>query len=193
MTAYAIALHILGKNLLNLSFFKEAKHFITKAHYVVTKMLVQEKKYDLQLAIQMDMKTVLEKTRYMAEVVADPAEKGTQGGKGKRSQPKEQGLTEEDVERSLATIRSGLATVDEAQDVAQGKYKEIEQAMKQMQDDDQIQEFREEFKELAENERMLARDEQLEDKLASVNDGLQAYAEPDEKEKSAVKKQALLK
>lgn len=33
----------------------------------------------------------------------------------------------------------------------------------------------------------------MEDRLASVNDGLRAYAEPDEKEKSAVKKQALLK
>ena len=40
---------------------------------------------------------------------------------------------------------------------------------------------------------MLVRDEQLEDRLASVNDGLRAYAEPDEKEQGAVKKQALLK
>jgi hypothetical protein len=116
MTAYAIALHILGKNLLNLSFFKESKHFITKAHYVVTKMLLLEKKYDLQLAIQMDMKTVLEKTRYLAEVVADPAmpdQKAAQGGKGKRAHSKDPGLSEEDIERSLATIKSGLATVSE--------------------------------------------------------------------------------
>jgi len=47
MTQYSIALHIVGKNLLNLNFNKEAKHFITKAHYVVTKMLVAEKKSDL--------------------------------------------------------------------------------------------------------------------------------------------------
>ena len=51
MTQYAISMHILGKNLLNLNFYKEAKHFITKAHHVVTKMLVLEKKTDLQLAI----------------------------------------------------------------------------------------------------------------------------------------------
>jgi hypothetical protein len=51
MTAYSIALHVLGKNLLNLGFLKEAKHFITKAHYVVTKMLVMDRKFDLELAI----------------------------------------------------------------------------------------------------------------------------------------------
>ena len=65
---YAIALHIIGKNLLNLQFWKESKHFITKAHYVVTKMLILDRKTDLQLAIQMDMRTVLEKTRYLSEV-----------------------------------------------------------------------------------------------------------------------------
>lgn len=67
---YGIALHIIGKNLLNLQYWKEAKHFITKAHYVVTKMLILERKTDLQLAIQMDMRTVLEKTRYLQEVEA---------------------------------------------------------------------------------------------------------------------------
>ena len=51
MTAYAIALHILGKNLMNLDFIKEAKHFITKAHYVITKMLLVGRKADLELAI----------------------------------------------------------------------------------------------------------------------------------------------
>jgi hypothetical protein len=51
MTAYAISLHIIGKNLLNLSYLKESKHFITKAHYVITKMLVLERKSDLELAI----------------------------------------------------------------------------------------------------------------------------------------------
>lgn len=63
MTSYAIALHLLGKNLLNLSYLKEARHFITKAHYVITKLVVGERKPDLELAIQMDMKTVLDRTR----------------------------------------------------------------------------------------------------------------------------------
>jgi len=51
MTSYAISMHILGKNLLMLNFLKESKHFITKAHYVITKMLVQGRKPDLELAI----------------------------------------------------------------------------------------------------------------------------------------------
>jgi len=51
MTAYAIALHILGKNLMNLDFLKEAKHFITKAHYVITKLLAMGRKAELELAI----------------------------------------------------------------------------------------------------------------------------------------------
>ena len=76
-------------------------------------MLLLEKKYDLQLAIQMDMKTVLEKTRYVAEVVTDPDQKVAQGSKGKRTHSKDPGLSEEDIERSLATIKSGLATVSE--------------------------------------------------------------------------------
>jgi hypothetical protein len=63
----------------------------------------------------MDMKIVLEKTRYIAEVVTDPEKKLLQG-KGKKSAvSKEPGLSEEDIERSLATIKSGLATVGEGQ------------------------------------------------------------------------------
>lgn len=131
MTAYAISLHILGKNLLNLSYLKEAKHFITKAHYVITKMLVLDRKSDLELAIQMDMKTVLERGRLLAEG-GDPDEKKA----GKRSLQKEYGqLTEEDIERSLATIKSGLATVSEGQDSAQEKFRQIEAEMLLLPDD----------------------------------------------------------
>jgi len=125
MTQYAISMHILGKNLLNLNFYKESKHFITKAHYVVTKMLVLEKKTDLQMAIQLDMKTVLEKTRYMEAITAaEEAAKAKDGG-GKRKAKREQALTDEDVERSLSAIKSGLATMD-GQDSVQERYKDIE-------------------------------------------------------------------
>jgi hypothetical protein len=139
MTAYSISLHILGKNLLNLGFLKEAKHFITKAHYVVTKMLLLEKKNDLQLAIQMDMKTVLEKTRYQAEVYLDEAEKRkAQSLRGKKKLVKET-LTDEDIERSLATIVSGLATISEGPDSLQEKVKEVEDEVRQLADHGELQ------------------------------------------------------
>ena len=88
-TMYGIALHIIGKNLLNLQYWKESKHFITKAHYVVTKMLILDRKTDLQLAIQMDMRTVLEKTRYLQEVESKGTNKNLSGGNvGKKSKLK---------------------------------------------------------------------------------------------------------
>ena len=73
----------------------------------------------------MDMKTVLEKTRYLAEV--EPGKE-----KSKRGTKKELVLTDEDIERSLSAIKSGLATVSEGQDTVQDKYKEIESEMKQL-------------------------------------------------------------
>jgi hypothetical protein len=54
--------------------------------------------------------------------------------------------------------------------------------MKQLQDDGQVQDFQEEFMELAEHDKLLAQDNQLEDQIAAVKDGLQAHAEPDDKE-----------
>ena len=160
MTQYAIAMHILGKNLLTLNFDKEAKHFITKAHHVVTKMLLLEKKTDLQRAIQFDMKEVLEKTRY-AEAVSGPEE-------GKRKGKKDHALTDEDIERSLAAIKSELATVSDGQDTVQGRYKEIEQEMKDLsaEGDAGLSQFQEEFREIVEADggRIVERDEQLEDK-----------------------------
>jgi hypothetical protein len=91
MTQYAIALHIVGKNLLNLNFNKEAKHFITKAHYCVTKMLILEKKTDLQVAIQLDMRAVLEKTRYLQEVgVRDAGDKNKALGKYQNNSTKKE-------------------------------------------------------------------------------------------------------
>jgi hypothetical protein len=124
-------LHIVGKNLLNLGFFKEAKHFITKAHFVVTKMLVQERKADLQLAIQIDMRNVLEKTRYLAEVEAEEGAGGGVKGRGqKRGLKKETALTDEDIERSLAAIKSGLATVSDGQDTVVERFNEIGEELK---------------------------------------------------------------
>ena len=124
MTAYAISLHLLGKNLLNLGFLKEAKHFITKAHYVITKMLVVDRKHDLELAIQMDMKTVLEKTRFQGEK-GDPNEKRVWTKAGKRVIEKDTHgpLTEAEIERSLATIKKSLSTVPETAEVVQEKHR----------------------------------------------------------------------
>ena len=65
--------------------------------------------------------------------------------------------------------------------------------MKQLQDDGQVQEFREEFKELAEHDKLLGQDNQLEDQMAAVKEELQAHAEPDDGESSAIKKQTLLR
>lgn len=163
MTQYAISLHILGKNLLNLNFYREAKHFITKAHHVVTKMLVLEKKTDLQMAIQLDMKTVLEKTRYMEAVSAVGEDAKQKEGAGKRKGKKEHVLTDEDVERSLAAIKSGLATVSEGQDTVQERYRELEKEMKELSAEGELSyvRFQEEFKGIAEpvDGKLVERDE----------------------------------
>lgn len=127
MTAYSIALHVLGKNLLSLGFLKESKHFITKAHYVVTKMLVLDRKFDLELAIQMDMKAVLDRTREV------------EGAKGFVQRDTHSQLTEEDIERSLVTIKSGLATVmTEGKDSAQEKFKQVEAEIEQLADKNRV-------------------------------------------------------
>lgn len=210
MTQYAISMHLLGKNLLNLDFYKEAKHFITKAHYVVTKMLVVEKKTDLQMAIQMDMKAVLEKARHMQAVAADAEIAQQKAAGGKRKVQKEQALTEEDVARSLSAIKSGLATVSDGADTVQERYKEIEDEILQLKDDGELRykEFQEEFKDIfeAKEGQILDRDEQLEDrelqekveKFGDARHAAEAAAEPDEKEKepaqkAVVKKQSLLR
>jgi len=84
--------------------------------------------------------------------------------------------------------------VSEGPDTVQDKYKEIEGELKQLKDDGEIQykEFKEEFKDLFENEDglLLDKDEQLEDreidaKLKDVNESLKAFAEPDEKEQTS--------
>ena len=43
LTSYAISLHLLGKNLANLKYFKEAKVYLSKANYVATHMLIKPK------------------------------------------------------------------------------------------------------------------------------------------------------
>jgi hypothetical protein len=119
MTSYAIALHILGKNLLHLNYLKEAKHFVTKAHFVITRLLTLDKKPDLELAIQVDMKSVLERLR--SEELAEP---GQVTGLGKKTLRKDYGpLTDDDIERSLATIKSGLASVTDDRDVVEERLK----------------------------------------------------------------------
>jgi len=145
MTSYAIALHLLGKNLLHLSYLKESKHFITKAHFVITKMLTTAKKPDLELAIQVDMQSVLERLRAQEEEGPDAsALKG-----GKRSLRKDTGaLTDEDIERSLATIKSGLATVTEGQDSVQEKFREVEAEVQDLPGDHASQ-FKEEFRDVS--------------------------------------------
>ena len=120
MTQYSIALHVLGKNLLILEYYKEAKHFITKAHYVVTKMLVASKKVDLQFAIQVDMKTCLEKIRNAAVANIDKALEERKKSKDEKV------LTDEDIERSLAAIKSGLAAYSENTDLVQERFEAID-------------------------------------------------------------------
>lgn len=92
------------------------------------------------MAIQVDMKTVLEKTRYMEAVGAPQTEdtKQTDGASSKRKTKKDNVLTDEDVERSLAAIKSGLATVSEGQDTVQEKYRELENEMKQLEADGEL-------------------------------------------------------
>lgn len=58
------------------------------------------------------MRTVLEKTRYLADIEAEDGAQIT-GNKKKKSLKKETALTDEDIERSLAAIKSGLATVSD--------------------------------------------------------------------------------
>jgi tetratricopeptide (TPR) repeat protein len=53
-TTYAIANHLIAKSLMNLQYFKEARHFLQKASTAVSKCLNQPKK-DLQVAIGNDL------------------------------------------------------------------------------------------------------------------------------------------
>ena len=57
ITSYAISLHLLGNNLANLKYFKEAKVFLSKAHYVSLNMM-HKPKPELQVAINNDMNNV---------------------------------------------------------------------------------------------------------------------------------------
>lgn len=173
MTQYGIALHIVGKNLLDLGYYKESKHFITKAHYVVTKMLVKERKADLQLAIQKDMKTVLEKTRYVNEMKADKL-LATKGASLREQQTDNKELTDEQIERSLSAIKSGLATISNGADSVQERYAEIEDEIAQLDGaqggEDLAKEFKEEFKDIAKRDDAVRTDEQLEDESPKVKD-----------------------
>ena len=66
----------------------------------------------------MDMKAILEKTRSIRD--AEDTQKRRTLAQGKKLELKKDAtaLTEEDIEKSLATIRSGLATVTEGPETA---------------------------------------------------------------------------
>lgn len=54
MTSYSICMHLLGKNLANLKYFKEARVFLQRAQYVALNMMGQPKE-DLVGAIMSDI------------------------------------------------------------------------------------------------------------------------------------------
>lgn len=85
-TTYAIANHLVGKALLNLQYFKEARYFLQKASTACTKCLNVPKK-DLSIAISNDMAKV------------------TQVSRGNLKN-----LTEQQVKSALVTIKTDLAT-----------------------------------------------------------------------------------
>ena len=68
MTSYAISLHLMGNNIANLKFIKEAKVFLSKASYVATSML-NKPKYELQLAITNDLNNL--QKNYKTQLVAN--------------------------------------------------------------------------------------------------------------------------
>ncbi len=72
MTTYAIALHLLGKNLANLKYIKEARVFLSKAWYVSINMLTLPKP-DLQMAISNDLNNL--KVCSLILTVSSPIEK----------------------------------------------------------------------------------------------------------------------
>jgi|LauGreDrversion4_2_1035121.scaffolds.fasta_scaffold28856_3 hypothetical protein len=57
MTTYSICLHLLGKNLANLKYFKEAKVFLNRAQYVALNLTTTAKP-DLVTAINNDIKSI---------------------------------------------------------------------------------------------------------------------------------------
>lgn len=144
------------------------------------------------------MRNVLEKTRYLADVEAEEGAGGGVRGRGqKRGLKKETALTDEDIERSLAAIKSGLATVSDGQDTVVERFNEIGEELKQLDTGGELEfkEFKEEFKDIFETEdgaKLLDKDEELEDKIQEVNARLAEAAEPDEREQApaAVKRQA---
>ena len=54
MTSYSICLHLLGKNLANLKYFKESRVFLQRAHYVASHLTVTPKN-ELVSAINNDL------------------------------------------------------------------------------------------------------------------------------------------
>ena len=57
MTTYSICLHLLGKNLANLKYFKESKVFLQRAQYVALNLTTSPKP-DLLTAINSDIKSI---------------------------------------------------------------------------------------------------------------------------------------
>ncbi|CDW88809.1 UNKNOWN [Stylonychia lemnae] len=104
MTSYAISLHLLGNNLANLKYIKEAKVFLTKAQYVTNNML-NKPKPDLQLAITNDLNNLQKNYK-------------TQINLTKKTQM-------EDIESSLMNIKTNLANNSYSQLVDQQEQKAL--------------------------------------------------------------------
>jgi len=135
----------------------------------------------------MDMKTVIEQTRRLQNEGGDSVKKS-----GKRTLEKEIGeLTIEDIERSLQTIRSGLATVTEGPDSALEKFKQIEAELNDLPEAKTLaKDFQEEFKDLTQTAAMLKQDEQLEQEIQKGKAKMEIFSEPDDREKTPAQKKA---
>ena len=92
MTTYAITLHLLGNNLANLKYSKEAKIFLQRAQYVATH-LTQNPRQELAQAITTDIQNLLKKEGKKAQEI-----------KANHSLP-----TNEETSSALETIKSNLA------------------------------------------------------------------------------------
>ena len=130
----------------------------------------------------MDMRTVLEKTRYLHEIESREANKKlADSNVGKKAKlKKDQVLTDEDIERSLSAIKSGLATLSDGKDSIQERYEQIGEELKKAGLPDE--EYKEEFKDLFQKEdgtKIVDKDEDFERQMNEVSQKVSEMAEPD--------------
>ncbi len=83
-------------------------------------MLILGRKADLLLAIQADLKTALDETRYLP--TTDP-----KGGEG---QMNTRALTDEDIQRNLDAIKAGLVEASGGGDLKEEEVEEVEKEEK---------------------------------------------------------------